>query len=91
MIDLIVIVVYIAGMVGIGFYAKARARTESDFLVAGRRLGPMFYAGTLAALVMGGGATLGGHRLRLPVRHLGVWLVFSLALGVGLISCSSRR
>lgn len=86
MIDLIVIALYMAGMIGIGFYAKARARTESDFLVAGRRLGPLYYAGTMAALVMGGGATLGGIGLGYQFGLSGVWLVFALAIGVGLIS-----
>ncbi len=85
-LNLIVIALYMAGMIGIGFYARARARTESDFLVAGRRLGPVYYAGTLAALVMGGGATLGGIGLGYQFGLSGVWLVFSLAIGVFLVS-----
>lgn len=86
MIDLIVIALYMAGMIGIGFYARARARTEADFLVAGRRLGPFYYGGTMAALVMGGGATLGGIGLGYQFGLSGVWLVFALAIGVGLVS-----
>jgi solute:Na+ symporter, SSS family len=86
MIDLIVIALYMAGMIGIGFYARSRTRTESDFLVAGRRLGPFYYAGTMAALVMGGGATLGGIGLGYQFGLSGVWLVFALAIGVGLVS-----
>jgi solute:Na+ symporter, SSS family len=84
--DLLVIALYMGGMIGIGFYARARAKTESDFLVAGRRLGPIFYASTMAALVMGGGATLGGIGLGYQHGLSGVWLVFSMAAGVGLIS-----
>jgi SSS family solute:Na+ symporter len=84
--DLLVIALYMAGMIGVGWYARLRARTQSDFLVAGRRLGPMFYAGTLAALVMGGGATLGGIGLGYEHGLSGVWLVFSMSAGVGAIS-----
>ncbi|MGH8444792.1 MAG: sodium:solute symporter [Solimonas sp.] len=84
--DLLVIVLYMAGMIGIGWYAKVRARTQAEFLVAGRRLGPVFYAGTLAALIMGGGATLGGIGLGYEHGLSGVWLVFSMSAGVGLIS-----
>jgi len=84
--DLIVIALYMAGMIGIGWFARRRAQTESDYLVAGRRLGPMLYAGTLAALVMGGGATLGGIGLGYQHGLSGVWLVFSMASGVALIS-----
>ncbi|HEY6644386.1 sodium:solute symporter [Povalibacter sp.] len=84
--DLLVIALYMLGMIGIGWYAKSRARTQSDFLVAGRRLGPVFYAGTLAALVMGGGATLGGIGLGYEHGLSGVWLVFSMSAGVAVIS-----
>jgi SSS family solute:Na+ symporter len=84
--DLLVIALYMGAMIGIGFYARARAKTEADFLVAGRRLGPFFYASTMAALVMGGGATLGGIGLGYQHGFAGAWLVFSMAAGVGLIS-----
>jgi len=84
--DLIVVAVYMAAMIAIGFFAKRRASTESDYLVAGRRLGPMLYAGTMAALVMGGGATLGGIGLGYQHGLAGAWLVFSMASGVALIS-----
>lgn len=84
--DMLVITLYMAGMIGIGWYAKSRAKTQSDFLVAGRRLGPVFYAGTLAALIMGGGATLGGIGLGYQHGLSGVWLVFSMSAGVALIS-----
>ena len=57
MLDLFVIALYMAAMIAIGWFSKRRASTESDYLVAGRRLGPMLYAGTMAALVMGGGAS----------------------------------
>ena len=84
--DLIVITLYMAAMIAIGWFARRRAHTEADYLVAGRRLGPMLYAGTMAALVMGGGATLGGIGLGYQNGLAGVWLVFSMASGVALIS-----
>lgn len=84
--DLIVIAIYMGAMLGIGWYSKRRAQTESDFLVAGRRLGPMLYAGTMAALVMGGGATVGGVGLGYQFGISGMWLVFNMAFGVLLIS-----
>src|SRR5690606_36597904 len=85
-IDLVVIVLYMGAMIGIGFYAKAKARTESDFLVAGRRLGPFYYAGTMAALVMGGGATLGGIGIGYQKCPAGVWIAFSVGIGVAIVS-----
>ena len=84
--DLLVVTLYMAAMIAIGWFAKRRANTESDYLVAGRRLGPMLYAGTMAALVMGGGATLGGIGLGYQHGLAGAWIVFSMASGVALIS-----
>jgi len=84
--DFLVIAIYMLGMLGIGWYAKRRAQTESDFLVAGRRLGPVLYASTMGALVMGGGATVGGVGLGYQFGISGMWLVFNMSLGVLLIS-----
>lgn len=84
--DLLVIALYMAAMIGIGFYARSRARTETDFLVAGRRLGPVLYGSTMAALVMGGGATLGGIGLGYQHGLSGAWLVFAMGGGVAVIS-----
>lgn len=84
--DLLVIALYMAAMIGIGWLTRRRARSKSEFLVAGRRLGPFLYASTMAALVMGGGATIGGIGLGYQHGLAGVWLVFSMASGVALIS-----
>ncbi len=84
--DLVVIAVYIGAMIGIGFYAKGRARNESDFLVAGRRLGPVLYSGTMAAVVLGGASTIGGVGLGYQYGISGMWLVFSIGCGILLLS-----
>jgi SSS family solute:Na+ symporter len=84
--DFVVIALYMAGMVGVGWWAKGRAKSEADFLVAGRRLGPMLYAGTMAALVMGGGATIGGIGRGYIFGISGMWLPFALGMGVFVVS-----
>src|SRR6185295_2010028 len=90
--DLVVIAVYIGAMIGIGFYAKGRAKSESDFLVAGRRLGPLMYTGTMAAVVIGGASTIGGVGLGYEYGISGMWLVFSIGCGVLLLSiCFAGR
>ena len=35
--DIAVVVIYLLGMIAFGFWGRQRAKTESDFLVAGRR------------------------------------------------------
>jgi SSS family solute:Na+ symporter len=84
--DFVVIALYMAAMVGVGWWAKGRAKSEADFLVAGRRLGPVLYAGTMAALVMGGGATIGGIGRGYTFGISGMWLAFALGMGVFVVS-----
>jgi solute:Na+ symporter, SSS family len=84
--DFIVIALYMLGMLGIGWWATSRSKNEEDFLVAGRRLGPMLYAGTMAAVVLGGASTVGGVGLGYQYGISGMWLVFSIGCGILLLS-----
>lgn len=85
-LDLIVIVVYVAVMLFFGWVGYRRAGNNEEFLVAGRRLGPMFYMGTLAAVVLGGASTIGGVSLGYTYGISGMWMVFWL--GVGIVALS---
>lgn len=55
----IIVVVYLLAMLWIGWYSSTKISTNTDFMVAGRRLGPFLMAGTLAATEIGGGSSLG--------------------------------
>ncbi|MCQ4082849.1 sodium:solute symporter [Streptomyces sp. RB6PN25] len=81
-LDYVVIVVYLAGMLGMGWWGMRRARSKSDFLVAGRRLGPVMYSGTMAAIVLGGASTIGGVGLGYQYGLSGAWMVFTIGLGL---------
>ncbi|MEU0048716.1 sodium:solute symporter [Streptomyces sp. NPDC006184] len=85
-VDYTVIVVYLAGMLGMGWWGMRRARSKSDFLVAGRRLGPAMYSGTMAAIVLGGASTIGGVGLGYRYGLSGAWMV--LTIGLGLLALS---
>ncbi len=54
-----IVVLYLAMMLNIGYRASKRIRTNEDFTLAGRRLGPVLLAGTLAATEAGGGSSMG--------------------------------
>ncbi|GAA2304973.1 sodium:solute symporter [Streptomyces kunmingensis] len=85
-VDYTVIVVYLAGMLAMGWWGMRRARSKSEFLVAGRRLGPGMYAGTMAAIVLGGASTIGGVGLGYRYGLSGAWMV--LTIGLGLLALS---
>jgi len=53
------VVIYLLGMHAIAWWASRRIKTNEDFMVAGRRLGPWMLAGSLAATEVGGGSSLG--------------------------------
>ena len=55
----VVVVAYMLIMLFIGWYSSTRITSNTDFVVAGRRLGPFLMAGTLAATEIGGGSSLG--------------------------------
>ncbi|MGW4866812.1 sodium:solute symporter [Streptomyces chartreusis] len=85
-VDYVVIIGYLLGIAAVGWWGKRRARSASDFLVAGRRLGPSLYTGTMAAVVIGGASTIGGVRLGYTYGLSGAWMVF--AIGFGLLALS---
>ncbi|WP_052866986.1 sodium:solute symporter [Streptomyces niger] len=81
-VDYAVIVLYLAGMLAMGWWGMRRARSKSEFLVAGRRLGPFMYSGTMAAIVLGGASTIGGVGLGYRYGLSGAWMVFTIGLGL---------
>lgn len=81
-----IVVAYLAGMLAFGWWGKSRTKNVSDYLVAGRRLGPLFYTGTMAAVVLGGASTVGGVGLGYTYGLSGMWLVVAIGAGVLLLS-----
>ena len=81
-LDIIVVMIYTAGMLGLGWYGMRRAKTQEDYLVAGRNLGPTLYMGTMATTVLGGASTVGTVRLGYVHGISGFWLCAALGLGI---------
>jgi len=90
-LDYLTMLAYLLVMVALGWWGMRKARTQEDFLVAGRRLGPGLYLGTLAAVVLGGASTIGTVRLGYTYGISGLWLVFMLGLGIIVLSVAFAR
>jgi len=84
--DLVVMFLYMAGILAVGFWAKRKVTSQEEFLVAGRSVGLWLYAGTLAAIVLGGASTVGGVKLGYQYGVSGMWLVFMYGLGILVLS-----
>ncbi|SMX92761.1 solute:Na+ symporter, SSS family [Brevibacterium iodinum ATCC 49514] len=80
--DSLVVIIYLAAMVGFGVWGRFKAHNQEDFLVAGRRLGGLLYTGTMSAVVLGGASTIGGVGLGYTAGLSGMWLVFAIGLGI---------
>ena len=85
-LNIAIVVLYLAAMLAFGWWGKSRTRNTSDYLVAGRRLGPLLYPGTMAAVVLGGASTVGGVGLGYRFGISGMWLVVAIGVGVLLLS-----
>ncbi|MDQ0679896.1 SSS family solute:Na+ symporter [Arthrobacter pascens] len=85
-VNIAIVVVYLIAMLAFGWWGKSRTKNNSDFLVAGRRLGPFLYTGTMAAVVLGGASTVGGVGLGYRFGISGMWLVVAIGAGVLLLS-----
>ncbi|NOZ74891.1 MAG: sodium:solute symporter family protein [FCB group bacterium] len=59
MIYIIVIAVYLLALIGLGSYKASKVKTQSDFSIAGRSLGPWVLMGTMLATWIGTGSILG--------------------------------
>lgn len=82
-----IIIVYMAAMIGIGLYAKTKIKDSNDYHLAGRRLGPIMLAGTLAATEIGGGSSVG-----VASKAYGEWGLsagwYVVSAGIGILLCS---
>ncbi|WP_116807928.1 sodium:solute symporter [Steroidobacter cummioxidans] len=81
-LDVLVFILYALGMLLLGWVGLRRSKTQEDFLVAGRNLGPGMYMGTMAATVLGGASTIGTVRLGYVYGISGVWLCATIGLGI---------
>jgi SSS family solute:Na+ symporter len=85
-IDFWVMALYMVGILLTGVWAKRKITSQEEFLVAGRSVGLFLYAGTLAAIVLGGASTVGGVKLGYQYGLSGMWLVFMYGLGILVLS-----
>lgn len=85
-VNLAIILLYLVALIFCGYMGKRRAKNAEDFRVAGRRLGPLLYTGTMSAVVLGGASTVGGVGLGYTYGLSGMWLVVAIATGVVLLS-----
>ncbi|HHY37662.1 MAG TPA: sodium/proline symporter [Clostridia bacterium] len=73
MIEKIVFIVYLAGMLFIGYYFSRRDETLEDYLLGGRTIGPAVTALTMQSTSMSGYMFMGGPALTFKSGWFGFW------------------
>lgn len=86
--NLIIILLYMTIIIGVALYSsKKKVKNSKDFLLAGRSLGPLMMAGTLAATEIGGGSTVGVAAKAYGSWGLSAgWYVICAGIGIFLVS-----
>ena len=85
-IDYAVIALYFVSLLLVGYISLRKAKSGEDYLVAGRTLPMPMFAAAMAAVVIGGGGTLGASELAYNAGIGGVWLSGMYAISVFLLA-----
>lgn len=84
-IIIIVAAIYLGSLLLVGTWAQKRAKKASDFLVAGRKLGTLMCACTIAAVQIGAGVVVGGAGNGAAYNSVWGGMYYSLGCGLGCI------
>jgi solute:Na+ symporter, SSS family len=80
-LDTGILFVYLALMVGLGFYAQRRKQNVEDYFVAGRSRGPATIACLWIAAWIGGASVVGTSARIYEFGVTGVWYILAIAIG----------
>lgn len=80
-----IVVLYLLGMVGVGYWGYRRSESLEEYLVAGRNIPLWMYVPVMSAVILGGASTIGGGGLGYEHGVSGAWLVIWLGLGVAAV------
>ncbi|KYH26076.1 cation/acetate symporter ActP [Halalkalicoccus paucihalophilus] len=80
-----IVVLYLIGMVGVGYWGYRRSGSLEEYLVAGRSIPLWMYVPVMSAVILGGASTIGGGGLGYQYGISGAWLVVWLGLGVAAV------
>jgi SSS family solute:Na+ symporter len=90
-LDTGILFVYLAVLVGLGFYAQRRQKNVDDYFVAGRRVGPLTIACLWVAAWIGGAAVVGTSARVYEFGVTGIWYILAETIGLLLFGLLMAR
>jgi SSS family solute:Na+ symporter len=80
-IDISIFIIYMLGMLGVGFYFMRRNASTEDYYVSGRNMGSWHIGLSVVATDVGGGFSIGLGGLGFIMGLSGSWMLFTGLLG----------
>ena len=87
-LDILIFFVYMASMLGIGFFFMNKNETADDYYVGGREMGSLHVGLSVVATDVGGGFSIGLGGLGFMIGLSGSWMLFTGLIGAW-IKCSN--
>ncbi|MGE7690376.1 sodium:solute symporter [Lysinibacillus sp. NPDC097214] len=81
-LDTFILLLYFGALIIVGIIGIKKAKSEKDFVLAGSRLGYYSHVGCLAAVIIGGAATMGSTTLGYNYGVSGLWFVSMMGFGI---------
>src|SRR5690606_3315372 len=81
-LDTTVLILYFGALIIVGIIGINKAKSEKDFILAGSRIGYFTHVGCLAAVIIGGAATMGSTTLGYEFGVSGFWFVTMMGIGI---------
>ena len=80
-VDILIFFVYMASMLGIGFFFMNKNETADDYYVGGREMGSLHVGLSVVATDVGGGFSIGLGGLGFMIGLSGSWMLFTGLIG----------
>ncbi len=80
-LDLLIFAVYLAAMLGVGFFFLRKNKDTDDYFVGGRQMGSLHIGLSVVATDVGGGFSIGLGGLGFVMGLAGSWLLFTGLIG----------
>lgn len=91
--DIIVLIIYVVGMLAIGFVSKGKINSMDDFILGGKRFNKFALTGTIMATMVGSGMMMGaaGSSYTDGAGGTLLWIYFGFGTGLILMGIFSKR
>lgn len=90
-LDLIIVLVYLAFMVLIGFVSKKKIKQQDDYVLAGRKMGYTLTIGMLVSIMIGTSATMGTAAMGYEFGMVLVWQALAILAGYVVVGFIAKR